>query len=140
MVKQGRLVGAMKLARLSSLTRPLWAVQKRWFLAEERVNATEFEAQWIKFFEQECEDSFEVQRGLNCCFERDIVPQATVLEAALLAARRHNTFSTAARIFWALRSKVDNENQYLAYLEYLKPTMDKLGVLTSFDLGRTETM
>ena len=131
----------VRLARTTkTFVNPLFNAQKRWFLAEERVNAKEFEAQWVKFFENECEDSFEVQRGLNCCFERDIVPQATILEAALNATRRHNTFATAARIFWALRSKVDNESQYQAYLDYLKPTMHQLGVLTSFDLGRTETM
>jgi cytochrome c oxidase subunit 5a len=115
-------------------------LSKRFFLSEHRVNPTEFEQKWIKFFEHECEDTFEVQRGLNNCFSIDIVPQATVLEAALHACRRHNTFATASRIFWALRSKVENESQYNAYVKYLQPTMDELGVLTSFQLGRNETM
>ena len=105
---------------IKTFINPLFHAQRRWFLAEERVNATEFEIQWVNFFENECENSFEVQRGLNCCFERDIIPQATILETALNATRRHNTFATAARISWALQSKVDNESQYQAYL---KPTM-----------------
>lgn len=115
-------------------------LSKRFFLPEHRVNPSEFEQKWIKFFQDECEDAFEVQRGLNNCFSIDIVPQATVLEVALHACRKHNTFTTAARIFWALRSKVENQAQYDSYVNYLQPTMDELGIVTSFDLGRKETM
>lgn len=118
--------------------RQLGLPQRRFFYDEERVNVTEFERKWIKFFQEECEDASEVQRGARQIFYDDLVPHATVLDAALRACRRHNTFATAARIFWSLRGAVNREEEYDEYVRYLQPTMDELGVLTSFQLGRTE--
>lgn len=111
---------------------------KRTFFSEEKVDPTAFEAEWCNFFNKECEDAFEVERGLNHCFESDIVPQASVLEAALHAARRNNALAVACRIFWFLRGKVSNESQYQEYIRYLQPTMDDLGIVTPYAFGHLD--
>ena len=85
-----------------------------------------FTERYVSFF-QSVQDLFELQRGLNNCFAHDLVPAPTVVEAALRAARRVNDYSTAVRIFEGVREKVENKQQYGAYLEELKSIREELG-------------
>lgn len=87
----------------------------------------EFTARYEKEFD-EAYDLFEVQRVLNNCFSYDLVPAPAVLEKALKAARRVNDLPTAIRVFEALKYKVENDEQYKAYLEELKDVRKELGV------------
>ena len=87
----------------------------------------EFTIRYEKEFEQ-AYDLFEVQRVLNNCFSYDLVPAPAVVEKALRAARRVNDLPTAIRVFEALKYKVENEEQYNAYLEELKDVREELGV------------
>lgn len=85
----------------------------------------------ISRYEKEFEtayDLFEVQRILNNCFSYDLVPAPIVIELALKACRRVNDYPTAVRTFEALRHKVENENQYYAYLDELKNIRQDLGI------------
>ena len=74
------------------------------------------------------EDLFELQRGLNNCFAYDLVPSVGVVTEALRASRRVNDFATSVRIFEGIKQKVENKNQYAAYLEELKPIREELGI------------
>jgi cytochrome c oxidase subunit 5a len=85
-----------------------------------------FSARYVTFF-QSAQDLFELQRGLNNCFAHDLVPSTAVIEAALRAARRVNDYPTAVRVFEGVREKVENKQQYLAYLEELKGVREELG-------------
>ncbi|CCD24479.1 cytochrome c oxidase subunit VI NDAI_0D01650 [Naumovozyma dairenensis CBS 421] len=87
----------------------------------------EFTARYEKEFD-EAYDLFEVQRVLNNCFSYDLVPAPAVVEKALRAARRVNDLPTAMRVFEALKFKVENEDQYKAYLDELKDVREELGV------------
>ncbi|KAG5639649.1 Cytochrome c oxidase subunit 6 [Sphagnurus paluster] len=92
-----------------------------------------FSDRYVNFF-QNAEDLFEVQRGLNNCFAHDLVPSTSVVEAALRAARRVNDYSTAVRIFEGIKEKVENKQQYQAYLEELKSVREELGISTKEEL------
>ncbi|KAL0952078.1 hypothetical protein HGRIS_008714 [Hohenbuehelia grisea] len=87
----------------------------------------QFTDRYVSFF-QNAEDLFEVQRGLNNCFAHDLVPAPTVIEAAVRAARRVNDYSTAVRIFEGIKEKVENKQQYQAYLDELKGLRQELGI------------
>jgi len=87
----------------------------------------EFTVRFEKEFEQ-AYDLFEVQRVLNNCFAYDLVPAPVVIEKALRAARRVNDLPTAMRVFEALRYKVENEEQYEAYLHELEDVRAELGI------------
>lgn len=87
----------------------------------------EFTARYEQEFE-EAYDLFEVQRILNNCFAYDLVPAPAVIEKALLACRRVNDYPTAVRTFEALKHKVENKEQYQAYLEELKDIRKELGI------------
>ena len=86
-----------------------------------------FTERYVNFF-QNAEDLFEVQRGLNNCFAHDLVPAPAVVEAAVRAARRVNDFATAVRVFEGVREKVENKQQYQAYLDELKGVREELGM------------
>jgi len=88
-----------------------------------------FTERYVQFFQQ-AQDLFEVQRGLNNCFSHDLVPAPSVIEAALRAARRVDDYATAVRVFEGVREKVENKQQYQAYLDELKGVREELG--TSF--------
>ncbi|KAG6916863.1 hypothetical protein DXG01_004844 [Tephrocybe rancida] len=92
-----------------------------------------FSERYVKFFEN-AEDLFEVQRGLNNCFAHDLVPSTSVVEAALRASRRVNDYSTAVRIFEGIKEKVENKEQYQAYLDELKGIREELGINTKEEL------
>ena len=85
-----------------------------------------FNERYVSFFKN-AQDLFEVQRGLNNCFAHDLVPGPAVVEEALRAARRVNDYATAVRVFEGIREKVENKQQYQAYLDELKSVRDELG-------------
>ncbi|KIY49810.1 cytochrome-c oxidase chain VI [Fistulina hepatica ATCC 64428] len=93
----------------------------------------EFTKRYVSFF-QEAEDLFEVQRGLNNCFAHDLVPAPEVIEAAVRASRRVDSYSTATRIFEGIKAKVENEKQYQAYLDELAPLRKELGITLKEEL------
>ncbi|CCM01449.1 uncharacterized protein FIBRA_03501 [Fibroporia radiculosa] len=84
-----------------------------------------FTERYVTFFQQ-AQDLFEVQRGLNNCFAHDLVPAPSVIEAAVRAARRVNDYATAVRVFEGIKEKVENKQQYQAYLDELKPVREEL--------------
>ena len=86
-----------------------------------------FTQRYVAFFNS-VEDLFELQRGLNNCFAHDLVPAPTVVEAALRAARRVDDYATAVRVFEGVKEKVENKQQYQAYLDELKGVREELGV------------
>lgn len=87
----------------------------------------EFSTRYEKEFD-EAYDLFEVQRVLNNCFSYDLVPPSSVIEKALRACRRVNDYATAVRVFEGLKFKVENKEQYQAYLDDLKPVREELGI------------
>jgi cytochrome c oxidase subunit 5a len=98
--------------------------------AHEQESFEEFSERYVKFF-QSALDLFEVQRGLNNCFSHDLVPSPAVIEAALRAARRVDDYATAVRVFEGIKEKVENAQQYRAYLDELKGVREELGVFLS---------
>ncbi|KAF5312322.1 hypothetical protein D9619_002403 [Psilocybe cf. subviscida] len=92
-----------------------------------------FSERYVTFFQQ-AEDLFEVQRGLNNCFAHDLVPSPAVVEAAVRAARRVNDYATAVRVFEGVKEKVENKEQYAAYVAELKPLREELGLLLKEEL------
>jgi cytochrome c oxidase subunit 5a len=92
----------------------------------------QFTDRYVSFF-QAAQDLYEVQRGLNNCFSHDLVPAPSVVEAALRAARRVDSYATAVRIFEGIGEKVENKRQYQAYLDELKPVREELGTYLPLD-------
>jgi cytochrome c oxidase subunit 5a len=112
---------------------PTFATPVRFSSSDSHSQETfeQFSDRYVAFF-QGAQDLFEVQRGLNNCFAHDLVPSPGVVEAALRAARRVNDYATAVRVFEGVREKVENKQQYQAYLDELKPVREELGEYSWF--------
>ncbi|CCF60119.1 hypothetical protein KAFR_0J00510 [Kazachstania africana CBS 2517] len=123
---------------VSPITRRNWAQVRKYSSAEDEETFEEFTARFEKEFD-EAYDLFEVQRVLNNCFSYDLVPAPALVEKALRAARRVNDLPTAIRVFEALKFKVENEEQYKAYLDELKEVREELGVPLKEELFPTST-
>ncbi|KAG8905390.1 Cytochrome c oxidase subunit 6 [Tulasnella sp. 403] len=105
----------------------------RYSSSHESESFADFSKRYTAFFEN-AEDLFELQRGLNNCFAYDLVPGVDVIEAALRASRRLDTYSTAVRILEGLKEKVENKKQYELYLQELKSVREELGIDTKEEL------
>ncbi|KXN70995.1 cytochrome c oxidase polypeptide VI mitochondrial precursor [Conidiobolus coronatus NRRL 28638] len=127
-----RLSTLRTTARLAPTFKPIVSAQ-RWY-SDHSETFEEFNARYQKFFE-EVDDVFELQRGLNNCFAYDLVPSPAVIESAIKASRRVNDFATAVRIFEGIKDKVENEGQYLSYLNELKHIKEEYGINTKEELG-----
>ena len=92
---------------------------------------------WSTHFKT-CEDDFELERGLNHIFAADWVPSVGVIEEALKASRRLNTFATAVRILEALEQKAYKKEHYTEYIKELSPLLTELGVPQRKELGEYE--
>ncbi|KAI8904294.1 cytochrome c oxidase, subunit VA/VI [Gorgonomyces haynaldii] len=81
------------------------------------------------------DEDFELERGLNHIFAADWVPSVEVVEEALKASRRLNTFATAVRILEGLEEKAPKKDQYEQYIRHLSPLLKDLGVPEKKELG-----
>ncbi|KXS15077.1 cytochrome c oxidase subunit E [Gonapodya prolifera JEL478] len=97
-------------------------------------NYDAFVKQWAGFF-KEVDDEYDFEVGLNEVFVHDWVPALSVVEEALKAARRLNSFPTAVRILEGIEERAENKSQYEQYLTELKPLLTDLGVTTKEELG-----
>ncbi|AWU76285.1 cytochrome c oxidase subunit 6, mitochondrial [Pichia kudriavzevii] len=118
---------AVNPARQQLINKSLIASTIRNYSDHHEETFDEFSTRYEKEFE-EAYDLFEVQRVLNNCFSYDLVPSPSVIEKALRACRRVNDYATAVRVFEGLKFKVENKEQYEAYLEELKDVRAELGI------------
>jgi len=105
------------------------------FMSDE-MSAEDFDAKWVEYFSDPTLDPREIRRGLNDVFAYDLIPDYTIIEAALRATRRVNDFPTSVRIFEAIKDKAtDNEETYQYVVGQLRPVMDELDLSTPEELG-----
>lgn len=97
-------------------------------------NYDAFVDQWLAFF-REVDDETDLEVGLNECFVHDWVPALGVVEEALKASRRLNSFATAVRVLEGVEERAENKGQYDQYISALKPLMEELGVPSKHELG-----
>jgi cytochrome c oxidase subunit 5a len=114
-------------ARQQLLNKSLFVSSIRSYSDHHEETFEEFSIRYEKEFD-EAYDLFEVQRVLNNCFSYDLVPSPAVIEKALRACRRVNDYATAVRVFEGLKFKVENKEQYQAYLDELKAVREELGI------------
>ncbi|KAJ3123214.1 Kinesin-like protein kif19 [Nowakowskiella sp. JEL0407] len=126
---------ATRSARL--ITPSVTAFPKRFYSAElDPANSSDYNKfvdQWVAHFKTA--DDFELERGLNHIFAADWIPAVPVIEEALHASRRLNTFATAVRVLEGLEEKCQSQKVFDQYLRELKPVLDEYGVTPLKDLG-----
>merc|ERR1711997_702688 len=97
----------------------------------------EFDARYIAYFDRKDIDGWEIRKGMADLVAMDLVPEPTILAAALRACRRINDYSLTTRILEITKIKCgDKEAEFWPYImQELKPTLDELGIATPEQLG-----
>merc|ERR1719369_731363 len=97
----------------------------------------EFDQRYTDYFNRHDIDGWEVRKGMSDLMTMDLVPEPSVVGAALRACRRINDVSLTARILEIVRVKCGNkEAEIWPYMiQELRPVLDELGISTPAELG-----
>jgi len=105
--------------------------------SEEKTETDEeFDARYVAYFNRKDIDGWEVRKGFTELVSEDLVPDPTIVAAALRACRRINDCALAVRILEVTEVKSRVSNDIWPYmLQELKPTLDELGIPTAAEMG-----
>ena len=97
----------------------------------------EFDARYVKYFSRQDIDGWEIRKGMNDLLGMDLVPDPTIMDAALKACRRVNDIALAIRWIEGCKDKCgDKVDEIYPYLiKNIRPTLDELGIPTLEELG-----
>jgi len=111
-----------------------FAIQQRLRHAE---TDQEFDARYCQYFNRTDLDGWELRKGLTEVMQYDLVPDPTIINAALRACRRANEYALCIRFLESIRIKCGGKlNTIWPYiLQEIKPTLDELGIETPEQLG-----
>merc|ERR1711973_629436 len=113
------------------------ASQVRMMSGAKQESDAEFDAKYIAYFDRKDIDGWEIRKGMADMGAMDLVPEPTILAAALRACRRVNDYSLTTRILEITKVKCgDKEAEFWPYImQELKPTLDELGIATLEEMG-----
>merc|ERR1712117_860233 len=81
-------------------------------------------------------DGWEIRKAYQELVDEDLVPDPTIVAAALRACRRVNDYSLTTRILEITEQKSQINKEIWPYMiQELKPTLDELGILTPEEMG-----
>ncbi|EZA47073.1 hypothetical protein DMN91_009802 [Ooceraea biroi] len=97
----------------------------------------EFDERYVKFFNRNDIDHWEIRKAMNDLAGMDNVPEPKIICAALRACRRLNDFALAVRFLETVKDKTGSHVQkiYPYLLQEIRPTLDELGISTPEELG-----
>jgi len=97
----------------------------------------DFDNRYVQYFDRSDIDGWEIRKGMSDLVSMDLVPDPTIVAAALRACRRINDFSLTTRILEIIKIKCgDKEAEIWPYMmQELQPTLTELGIATPGDLG-----
>lgn len=96
----------------------------------------EFDNRYVTYFNRSDIDGWEIRKGMTDLLRMDLIPDPTIVVAALKACRRVNDYALTVRWLEGCREKcVGDPTIYTWLLEEIKPTLDELGVSTPEEMG-----
>ncbi|XP_050309859.1 cytochrome c oxidase subunit 5A, mitochondrial-like [Anthonomus grandis grandis] len=97
----------------------------------------QFDQRYEKFFNQKDLDGWDIRRGLTDLWGHDLVPEPTILAAALRACKRVNDYALAVRLLEAVKDKCGGKESeiYPWVIQELRPTLTDLGISTPEEMG-----
>jgi cytochrome c oxidase subunit 5a len=110
--------------------------QVRWMSAAGTSDA-EFDSRYEAYFNRADIDGWEIRKGMSDLVAMDLVPEPSIVAAALRACRRVNDYALTTRIMEIVRIKcADKEGEIWPYMiQELAPTLEELGINTPTEMG-----
>ena len=107
----------------------------RWMSSTAETDA-EFDARYEAYFNRKDIDGWEIRKGMADLGAMDLVPEPTIVAAALRACRRVNDYALTTRILELVKFKAQHNPEIWPYMmQELKPTMDELGISSLEEIG-----
>jgi len=111
------------------------AVQQRWMSASTETDA-ELDARYEAFFNRPDIDGWEIRKGMQDLNDLDLVPEPTIVAAALKACKRNNDYALTTRILEMVKFKSMHNKEIWPYMvQELRPTLDELGISLPEEMG-----
>ncbi|OAD56959.1 Cytochrome c oxidase subunit 5A, mitochondrial [Eufriesea mexicana] len=97
----------------------------------------QFNERYVNYLNRPSLDHWEIRQTMNKLAGMDLVPDPTIICAALRACRRLNDFALTIRILETVKDKCGSRlNEIYPYiLQEIRPTLDELGINTPEELG-----
>merc|ERR1712226_1282931 len=97
----------------------------------------EFDARFEAYFNRADIDGWEIRKAMHDLSGIDMVPEPTIVAAALRACRRVNDYALTTRFLEVVKYKGDvvDKNIWPYMVQELRPTLDELGVLLPEEMG-----
>ncbi|TRY67015.1 hypothetical protein TCAL_03319 [Tigriopus californicus] len=97
----------------------------------------EFDARYEAFFNRKDIDGWEIRKAMQDLARMDLVPEPTIVAAALRACRRVNDYSLTTRFLEVVKFKCGSKQDEIwpYMLQEIRPTLDELGISTPEELG-----
>lgn len=96
----------------------------------------EHDQRYVEFLSRPDIDGWEIRKALQMLHSSDLVPDPTIVTAALKACRRNNDIALCIRFMEAIKLKADkDETLYRYVIQEVKPTLEELGIPTLEELG-----
>ncbi|XP_034192832.1 cytochrome c oxidase subunit 5A [Osmia lignaria lignaria] len=97
----------------------------------------EFNKRYIDYFNRPQIDHWEIRQVMNKLAGIDLVPDPSIICAALRACRRLNDFALCIRFLENVKDKCGTRvNEIYPYIiQEIRPTLDELGINTPEELG-----
>ncbi|KOC64762.1 Cytochrome c oxidase subunit 5A, mitochondrial [Habropoda laboriosa] len=135
-----RFVGRQvnNIARNSIIPRNTSAVQNIRASHDEPVlSEEEFNKKYVDYLNRLNIDNWEIRQVFNQLAGMDLVPDPSIICAALKACRRLNDYALTVRILEIVKDKCGAKVKeiYPYILQEIQPTLDELGVSTLEELG-----
>lgn len=95
-----------------------------------------FDSQYVAYFSRPDIDGWEVRKGMNDLLRMDLIPDPTIINAALNACRRLNDYALTTRFLEGVHHRCGGDDVTWKWvLNEIRPTLDELGVSTPDELG-----
>ncbi|XP_076283454.1 cytochrome c oxidase subunit 5A [Lasioglossum baleicum] len=100
-------------------------------------NEEDFNKRYTTYLSRPDIDGWEIRQVMNALAGMDLIPEPTIICAALKACRKVNDYALAIRFLEVIRDKCGPRlNEIYPYiLQEIRPTLDELGVNTPEELG-----
>jgi len=134
---KAQTVMTARVAPVLAQPKPLQGLSSRRLASTATCQDLEFDARYVDFFNRQDLDGWELRKGMADLCAMDLVPEPSVVAAALRACRRLDDFSLTTRILEVVRVKCGaREAEIWPYmLQELAPVLEELGVSTPGELG-----
>ncbi|CAK9808539.1 Cytochrome c oxidase subunit 5A, mitochondrial [Anthophora plagiata] len=104
---------------------------------ESQESEEEFNKRYTDYLNRPDIDHWEIRQVVNKLAGMDLVPDPTIICAALRACRRLNDFALTVRILETVKDKCGSKVKeiYPYILQEIRPTLNELGISTPEELG-----